>query len=990
MKKKSLTKFLVLLSALIMAFSLTACFEEWLEEDSYSYNDSVEVAAYDSGSKSGFGVDAFTHALDFEPITPSFWNNDQRVDMIEINQALSWGFNADNGEYYLMENFVAGKETAVFVTFDQNMDWNQEHVYLAIERNGTVIAEFTPHIVDDSTLLFLPKNMADADNWQEGAYTFRVFIGDSEAAGRAVNFYETKPMTILMVPIRGNYSGRTKTPDDSWKNSASYTLATYPLARDGFNVKLGPEIDLTDRMYDLDDDDGTYEAALALSRLQTPGKDYDMIIGVAADNFCNDSYVGLAYLDLAVCLVNINDPELPATLAHEIAHIYNIGDEYEGGHLNESLNPAPYGMSGIDIYTYRDVVASKPHVIGGESRNLIGTGSIIYADQRAFWVEQRQNMGATTSYMGIGEGNIHDLWTTSDIWNHLFTVFAGVSGKGQGSAVTGGGGNTGGTDTGWDNDSAYEDSDGFSSVDYYGQCPECYSDFYDLELYVTCPDCWEWTWLDEYDYNCEECGEKNTAYDDDLHIWCGSCDYLIPYETYLNHNTCYKPVGRETSTTINAIDITGTLSQDSKFTATPWYTYEATSSDITSKRSGDYGIFFLDGSGNTLHTAYFDTPRGLRTTAVDGRTSISSNAPLPVDVTVRFPENTAQIVIKKGDAEVYAVDVSKTAPQVAFTGLTDYQQLGDRITLTWEASGEKDDLFFEIWYSPSEDEFYNIASNITGRSLAVDLSAYPGTEEGYFYIYATDGTRTGEAYSEWVKVPYKTPEILTGAPADTEFKITEEILLDVDIYDMQDGWLWDSEVCWMLDGKEFMTGSYLWVWPYELTPGTHTFTCIATNSAGLSVEKDFTFTILDDESDLPNDWSRNDIVNALSNGFAVLLNRIDAPITRGQYAVLMSTLFGSFSESDDPYPDYEEDIVTDCGQDDYDQFLLGEQSAWLETAAGGFHDAQFYHQELVIIILPAVSDDVLFIVRIGVIQFRETAEKRTHQNGILQIGRAHV
>ena len=181
---------------------------------------------------------------------------------------------------------------------------------------------------------------------------------------------------------------------------------------------------------------------------------------------------------------------------------------------------------------------------------------------------------------------------------------------------------------------------------------------------------------------------------------------------------------------------------------------------------------------------------------------------------------------------------------------------------------------------------------------------------------------TGEIDSPWITVPYKAPEVITEQKSVPEIKITEEFILDADIYDLQDGWLWGPEVVWTLGGKEFMTGSTLWVWPYELAPGTHSFTCTATNSEGMGVSRDFSLRIIDDESDLPNDWSRADIVNALSNGFVVPLNRIDTQITRGQYASLMTVVYGTLAVYDDPYPDYEEDVVKDCGQDDYDQFLM--------------------------------------------------------------------
>jgi len=36
----------------------------------------------------------------------------------------------------------------------------------------------------------------------------------------------------------------------------------------------------------------------------------------------------------------------------------------------------------------------------------------------------------------------------------------------------------------------------------------------------------------------------------------------------------------------------------------------------------------------------------------------------------------------------------------------------------------------------------------------------------------------------------------------------------------------------------------------------------------------------------------------------------------------MATLFSYISEEDDPFPEYREGVVTDCGEDDYDQFFM--------------------------------------------------------------------
>jgi len=45
----------------------------------------------------------------FEIGTAYFETNDPTIKMIEINQGLSYGFDSNSGEFYLLDNFVAGK-----------------------------------------------------------------------------------------------------------------------------------------------------------------------------------------------------------------------------------------------------------------------------------------------------------------------------------------------------------------------------------------------------------------------------------------------------------------------------------------------------------------------------------------------------------------------------------------------------------------------------------------------------------------------------------------------------------------------------------------------------------------------------------------------------------------------------------------------------------------------------------------------------------------
>ncbi|MCL2050791.1 MAG: hypothetical protein FWG91_03520 [Lachnospiraceae bacterium] len=953
-------KLLGLLLALSFSLMASACLsEEWWDELLAEEDDVVEtvgtlVPAQDFAADDGL-TPTRPSGRDpgFTPAEPSFHTESPLIAMIEVNQSLSYGFDTDNGTFYLMEDFAAGKETAVFISFTEPVTYN--HALLSIAVDGDVIAELLPaNMVDNRTMLFQPKSMAEVNHWPDGVYTF-TFSMDGHEAERVTNFYKTMPMKILAVPILANYSGRTVGVRDDWKSGGVMLGATFPIAKAETEYILGPELDLSAQKYDLNTDAGLYNVWKALADLQTRSNDYTLIVGFIHDAADYGTILGYTFGSPATVVVE-SEPDMLATVVHEIAHCYNIGDEYEGGHLNINLNSPPYRMQGYCINTNKRVVGMKEAVVGGEKFGLPGTGSVIYEEQRPYWVEGRTMMGQSTSYMGAGSGyDSYTMWTSSETWNHLFRTFAGFPGtEGAVRDFTAGWFDDDGDDFSfldwlyaddddvggfdfWDwlfGDDDYEDEDDYydyyddysyggtyDNADYWGQCPECYGGIYDPYYYAQCWSCCYYVSVDSHNSSCANCGVS--LYLDEFSIFyieCTMCDSLIwEYELY-DFNS--KRLVSKTTSTVKAIDITGHIDSQGNFFASPWYTYETERGNLAASRNGEYGVYFYDDKGDLLSLSLFNlNSRGQIIRREGARQGMSK---IPVNVTVFFPDNAARIVFMQGEKILYERIVSNNNPTVNFTGLRDDQLLSNQTTLTWEASGAgNDELYFEIWYCPAEDEYHNIATDITGRSLEVDLSAYPGTDEGYFYIYATDGVRTGENDSPWIRVPFKAPDFITVSPIGIpESKITGEILLDLDIYDMQDGWLCDDDVVWTLDGREFMTGSVLWVWPYEVAPGTHVFTCTATNSAGLSTSRDFTFRILNDESDLPNDWSQSDIVEALTNGFVVPLNRIDGPITRGQFASIMTVLYGYVSELEDPYPDYEEGVVTDCGQDDYEQFVM--------------------------------------------------------------------
>ena len=874
----------------------------------------------------------------FEPAASGFTTNDKNIKMIEVNQGLSYGFDTDTGDFYLMDNFAAGKATAFFVVLEKAPSPSSE-ITLTIERDGEFVAALLPaEMIDDTTILFQPQDIAEVGYWEQGAYTF-TFTMDDSVAVRNTNLYKSTTLKILALPMKSNYSGDIRTCTGDWQSGVEMVKAVYPVGGMDVEYVLGPELDLSDDMYDLNTGEGRYNVWKMLTRQQTQSRDYTLIVGFMRTP-TNKGILGFTN-GMPGNIVCESQADLLASVVHEIAHCYKIGDEYHDGSLNNVLNAPPYQMEGHDIITREYAVGEKPAVVGGYDIGIIGSGSVIYPEQRAYYVEGRRLLGKVTSYMSDGDNkDSFNYWTTSDIWNHLFNVFTGIDNSYLDSL-----GNP-------------EQNTGPAEDEIFGECTNCYAGItMPVRAFVQCRDCQEFTQLPEdNEFNCEACGSfisLHEYYLKEIAVLCQSCKQLIWYNELSKESSSNKASAKtlkeSESELIMVTDINGYIDTDGSFVADPWYSYPAPASFCTAALKGEYSVSSYDAKGNRLANAYFDLHTTSQINTAEGQSYVENDR-MPVNVVIKTFDEAVKIVIKKGDKEIYTRIVSDNAPEVAFTGLTEGQELPDEVTVSWEASdADGDEIYFDLYYCANYEDYYLLASFITERSIKVDMSGFPGSDAGYFYIYASDGVNTAETASPKVKVPYKAPVFITEQTEIPKYKATEEVRLEVEIYDKQDktmivGAIWDEEagnwqisnsVEWFLDGESFFTSETLVIDPYNLKPGVYTFTCVATNSGGVSASKDFTVEITDDESDLPDDWSRDYIRQALKDGFYLTLDRIDSPITRGQYARFMGFAFGHNSVLPSIYPDIRGEVADVYDGTDYNESLM----VWLgvmETTDGSF------------------------------------------------------
>ena len=909
---KTSKRILAVLLLLAMVFSLAAC-GKGNDNPSISKKEEGETAIR-NGEVGSMGEITNLNLC-------SFNDESELIVALEINQFLSYGFDDKNGSYYLMNSFVAEKDTAFFVPLTQEveLDYSGETQYLSVALNGEEILRLAPSMDSEPSLIkFQPKTMSEAGNWQAGDYTFTAQIGDSSVT-RTTSFYAAKKIKVLAVPVLANYGGEIVDVDGTWQSSISFTKATYPLGNNDLEYVFAPALDLSGEEYDLrGDDECMYNVWAALSNLQTPNKDYEFILGFVRDRQGADATLEGYTYGLPASIITESSGDMLATVAHEVAHGYQIGDEYPGGSLNLDKNQPPYNMEGSN---YNDraatILGDKPFVQGGNDVGIAATGAVIIPDQHAYDFRTNSLRGTVTTYMGSFSPNMDEYWTSSSLWELLYVVYIGDMGNIYGAGVS-----PDGTTASGSSEAGEAPSQQAEETPHY-TCSSCStaSQLSEDMIFIECQNCYTLNPVSG-DGTCGECGEALEANDQLAYIACPVCGEFTPYIEAMQSQQTGKGAAPSMKqgdpVDVMAIDIKGTVKEDGTVTLEPSYVYEATTADLSPSSKGGYSAKMLDKDGKVIISQSFEPSFWTQ-----------SNPPKKIDtapfsLTLRYPQETAAIALFKGETELHRIKVSANAPVVEITGLKDYDTVSDDYTLNWKSSdADGDELFFEIWYCPAEDEFYNIASNVKGNSYKLNLSEYPGSDEGYFYIFATDGVNTTGIDSPYIKVPFKAPTIITKQAAPAQFKITDEIMLEAEIYDLQDGWLYeDDSVEWKSEnGASFISGSWFIAFPFELAPGTHTFTVTATNSQGMEASSNFTFEIIDDDSALPTGWSRDEVKEALSIGLTVPLKGITGAINRLQYSNLLFTVLAVL-DPELEYVDYVDGVVTDCGADDYAQFLL--------------------------------------------------------------------
>ncbi|MCE5263887.1 MAG: dockerin type I domain-containing protein [Deltaproteobacteria bacterium] len=357
------------------------------------------------------------------------------VKDIQVNQALGRYKYVDESHYVPATHFASGKETVVQVFYSQAVPVGElSGVTVDVLKDGSSVCTLSDSEKDlnNNALIFRPQSRADCGNWQAGTYEFKVKLNDVEDSLTNVQFQDRRKLKVLAVPVKANYGGVIKTPGDQWKKGGKFMRQVYPVAYKDLTYDWGALYDASGADYDIATEPGQKKLWQALDGMAGA---YDLVIGFIDTCLPDDTGAltiqGYTYGPKATIVVN-SDEDMPSTVAHEVAHLFQLGDEYNGGGYNLAVNPPPFGYAGHIRKTTTPVTATDPNVKPFPG----GSGSLIAKELHPYETGGRRLLKDNLMcFMGSGVSQ-NSNWISPAVWKSLFQSFASSAASSASSTRT--------------------------------------------------------------------------------------------------------------------------------------------------------------------------------------------------------------------------------------------------------------------------------------------------------------------------------------------------------------------------------------------------------------------------------------------------------------------------------------------------------------------------------------------------------------------------
>lgn len=354
---------------------------------------------------------------------------------IILNQGLGFGLDYTNGEYYLMDLFVAERTTGVFVqlpaeSFDASL---VQSVTMTISGPLNLKLELNAYDAVNGLLDFTDLSIV----WPAGEYQFRLAADNSSLVHpiceRTVYFQDMTDICVLLVPITALYNGEIAAAEEVTEAFTSFTKKVYPLGKNDLQWDIyQPPVASSNRLhYELNSSSGRYRVWKWLRELNYTNDNYDLIIGIVPHNMYSHpdaesaSITGFTFGE-NISVISLDDISPSVTVAHEIGHCYLLGDEYENGMLNLETNMCPFGMQGRNMNHFSQLIQGDcVYLKGGAGNSYQSTGTLIYAKQYPFDIESGNLLHRDmTSFMGLSGYPESEYWVTTTIWTVMYHTLA--------------------------------------------------------------------------------------------------------------------------------------------------------------------------------------------------------------------------------------------------------------------------------------------------------------------------------------------------------------------------------------------------------------------------------------------------------------------------------------------------------------------------------------------------------------------------------------
>jgi hypothetical protein len=363
---------------------------------------------------------------------------------VEINQGLG-------NPSQPVQLYVAGKDTAIRVFLNSPVYVNPLNQQVVVKRYGIPVATLEPQWQPQPTnvLTFLCYR-ARCDNWQAGNYIIEATVSGVSSQASVV-FQDQKTLRILAVPIIVDDRGVIKyLPDPQWMTSWYFLNTLYPIASDSVTWDPGSELEAKwpgGGWFDLTKESDR-KNLIVLLRLRNAVECarhlqcYDGVIGfippMPIDNGRNFGWDDGN--NIAVVMANgtftytvgtetksFKIDFMDAVTAHEMAHNFKVGDEYDKacGQFQCNINPPPktyFGSQWGGGACNKSCLNSDSEAWFDPLDPLhLATGSRVVAGiDDPYDIVHCRALPDMLSIMGSGLKQ-ENFWITPDIYNHIFS-----------------------------------------------------------------------------------------------------------------------------------------------------------------------------------------------------------------------------------------------------------------------------------------------------------------------------------------------------------------------------------------------------------------------------------------------------------------------------------------------------------------------------------------------------------------------------------------